>query len=296
MITASAAATLNYQANVSSTEDNGHRWLVQLHPLELDRGPIEIQQSVTKLGRSSDCDIQIEEDSVSRFHAEIQKTPDGFIVVDCNSTNGVLVNDQRVTSLLLKSGDRLQLGARIYRFLANSDFEAQYHETVYSMMTRDGLTGVHNKRYLLECLQREVARCKRYQRPISVLLMDVDHFKKINDTLGHLIGDEVLKELARRLQAELREDEILARFGGEEFAVVMVEVDPERAMQIGERCRLAICSTPFQLSSGPLDVSVSVGVAAPAIETLLTIDQLMTEADTRLYEAKRGGRNRVVGP
>ncbi len=295
MLTASAAATLNYQANVVNAEDNGGRWLVQLHPLELDRGPIEINQATTKLGRSSDCDIQIEEDSVSRFHAEIQKTPDGFVVIDCNSTNGVLVNDQRVSSVLLKSGDRLQLGARIYRFLANSDFEAQYHETVYSMMTRDGLTGVHNKRYLLECLQREAARCKRYQRPISILLMDVDHFKKINDTLGHLVGDEVLKELSRRLQAELREDEILARFGGEEFAVVMVEVDLVHARQIGERCRLAVCSTPFQLSSGPLDVSVSVGVAAPAIDTLTSIDQVMAEADTRLYDAKRAGRNCVMG-
>lgn len=295
MLTASAAATLNYQANVVNAEDNGSRWLVQLHPLELDRGPIEIKQATTKLGRSSDCDIQIEEDSVSRFHAEIQKTPDGFTVVDCNSTNGVLVNDQRVSSVLLKSGDRLQLGARIYRFLANSDFEAQYHETVYSMMTRDGLTGVHNKRYLLECLQREVARCKRYQRPISILLMDVDHFKKINDSLGHLIGDEVLKELARRLQAELREDEILARFGGEEFAVVMVEVELDHARQIGERCRLAVCSTPFQLSSGPLDVSISVGVAAPSIDSLNCIEQVMTEADTRLYDAKRAGRNCVMG-
>lgn len=295
MLTTSAAATLNYQANVQNSEDNGRRWLVQLHPLELDRGPMELVESTTTLGRSSDCDIHIEEDSVSRVHAEIVRTPDGFIVVDRNSTNGVLVNEQRVTSTLLKSGDRVQLGARIFKFLANTDFEAQYHETVYSMMTRDGLTGVHNKRYLLESLQREVSRCKRYHRPIAVLLMDVDHFKKINDTLGHLIGDEVLKELARRLQAELREDEVLARFGGEEFAVVMVEADLEHARQVAERCRLAVCSTPFLLTSGPLDVSVSAGVCGPAIESLGSIDDLMTQADTYLYEAKRAGRNRVMG-
>lgn len=294
MIIGSAAATLNYQTNLVSTRDDGPRWLIQLHPLELDRGPIEINQQTTKIGRSKECDIQIDDDSVSRLHIEIRKTSDGFLVVDCESTNGVLVNDQRVNSLLLRSGDRLQLGTRIFRFLANSDFESQYHETVYNMMTRDGLTGVHNKRYLLECLQREVARCKRFQRPMSVLLMDVDHFKKINDSFGHLVGDEVLKELARRLQCELREDEVLARFGGEEFAVVMVEVDPQQALQIGERCRLAICSTPFPLSSGPLDVSVSVGVSAPAILDLDSVDQLLSEADARLYEAKRNGRNRVV--
>ena len=286
-------ATLNYQVDDEQASESSTRWLVQIHPLDLDCGPIELDDEITTLGRSDECTIQVDEESVSRKHAEIRRTSSGFEIVDLGSTNGVLVNEIPAEQVALRSGDRIQLGARVYRFLSDNDFEAQYHETVYSMMTRDGLTGAYNKRYLLESLAREIHRCKRYQRPIAVALMDIDHFKAVNDTHGHLVGDEVLKELARRLHDVLRDDEVLSRFGGEEFAVVMVEADREQAIEVAQRCRLAICNTPFETAAGPLEITASFGVSVPAPESLASVDPILAEADERLYDAKHDGRNCV---
>lgn len=183
----------------------------------------------------------------------------------------------------------------MFRFLAHDDLETRYHETVYAMMTRDGLTATFNKRYLLETLAREVARCRRHRRPIALALLDVDHFKPINDTHGHLAGDDVLRSLAERLRGVLREDDILARFGGEEFAILMVELDTSAALTAAERCRQAVEQTPIPTSAGPIPVTVSLGVAAPPVGSLGTAEELLKFADDRLYEAKRDGRNRVAG-
>ena len=236
----------------------------------------------------------INDDSVSRHHAEIRLTNQGPVILDLDSTNGITVNGTSVRAHHLSSGDCVQLGSHVYRFLADDDLESQYHATVYSMMTRDGLTGAYNKRYLEETLDREVARCKRHERPIAVIMIDVDNFKAVNDTYGHLIGDQVLKEIAERLQTLLRKDDVLARFGGEEFAVLMVEANMEHASDIAERCRVAIADTPVQTTAGEVPVTISLGLAAPNPSDLGRSDELVIEADERLYEAKRAGRNRVV--
>lgn len=272
--------------------EGSKRWLVQIHPLDLDRGPIEITGTV-KIGRDQLCDLHLPDNSVSRQHAEIQCEDGGYIIEDLGSTNGVIVNEEKVQCRELQTGDRIKLGGRIFRFLADNDLEAQYHETVYSMMTRDGLTGVFNKRYLLESLDREVARCKRYLRPIAVIMMDIDHFKSINDTHGHLAGDEVLQELAHRLGSMLRDDEILARFGGEEFAIVIVESDRDKAIQVAERCRERIADKAFDTSAGMLDITISLGVCAPPVDRIEDRVSLLAAADEHLYEAKENGRNQV---
>ncbi|QDV69850.1 Response regulator PleD [Rosistilla carotiformis] len=270
------------------------RWLVQIHPLDLDRGPIEISETIL-IGRDANCCLHLPDNSVSRRHAEIEKQDDVYTIRDLESTNGVVINGMPITEHVLQTGDRIQLGSRIFRFLADHDLEAQYHETVYAMMTRDGLTGVFNKRYLLESLDREVARCRRYQRPIAVILLDVDHFKLINDTYGHLAGDEVLQQLSMRLEHVLRSDEILARFGGEEFAIVIVESDRAKALDVAERCRKACAEAAFETSAGLLEVTISLGVSAPAVDEIETQSALLDAADKFLYQAKENGRNQVAG-
>ncbi|QDV58232.1 diguanylate cyclase [Rosistilla oblonga] len=279
-----------------ATQDavGSQRWLVQIHPLDLDRGPIEIMETI-QIGRDSHCSLRLPDHSVSRRHAEIVKQGDHYTIRDLGSTNGVIINGQAVQSHELQTGDRIQLGSRIFRFLADHDLEAQYHETVYSMMTRDGLTGVFNKRYLLESLDREVARCRRYKRPIAVILLDIDHFKSINDTHGHLAGDEVLQQISSRLGDVLRSDEILARFGGEEFAIVIVESNRKNALDVAERCRKACAKEAFKTSAGLLEVTISLGVAAPAVDEIETRAALLDAADKYLYQAKHAGRNQVVG-
>ncbi|MEM8671168.1 MAG: GGDEF domain-containing protein [Planctomycetota bacterium] len=272
----------------------GEQSLVQIYPMDLNRGPISLRLDRFVLGRSDDCDLSISDDAVSRHHAEIRQTDDGVVLIDLDSTNGVLVNSQAVTTKSLQSGDCLQLGSHVFRFLADDDLETQYHATVYSMMTRDGLTGAYNKRYLEETLEREVARCRRHSRPISVIMMDVDHFKAVNDQLGHTIGDLVLQELVLRLQKVLRQDDVLARFGGEEFALILVEANPENTAIVAERCRRAIADTPFQTPAGELRITLSLGVTTPDSQELGTATELIHEADQRLYQAKRAGRNRIV--
>ncbi len=275
--------------------DQGERWLVQVHPLDLECNRIALNKQTVVLGRSEKCQVVLDDDSVSRQHARIDVTPEGYTIQDMGSTNGVLVNDQLVESQILRTGDRIQLGQRIFRFLADTDVEAQYHETVYSMMTRDGLTSAFNKRYLLECLDREVARAQRAARTLAVILLDIDHFKSINDTHGHLVGDEVLRELALRLSGLLSGDEVFARFGGEEFAIIDGEASHESACHLAELCRQEIASRPFETADGPLEVTISLGVAAPDPRSIQSRDAILTLADERLYEAKRLGRNRVVG-
>ena len=272
----------------------GKRSLVQIHPLDLNRGPIALEHSQITLGRSSQCDIPIADHSISRQHAEIRTTESGPVIVDLESTNGISVNGSAVELHPLKSGDCIQLGNHVFRFLADDDLEAQYHETVYSMMTRDGLTGAYNKRYLEETLEREVARCKRHQRPLALIMIDVDNFKSVNDSYGHMIGDQVLQELASRLQSILRKDDVLARFGGEEFAILMVEAHAEHAIEIAERCRGAVAAEPIQATIGAVPVTISLGVTAPQSVDLGTGNELIADADARLYEAKRAGRNRIV--
>lgn len=275
-------------------QEQGERWLVQVHPLDLEQNRVQLTDRAVVLGRSENCEIILDDDSVSRQHARIAATEDGYIIEDLGSTNGVLVNDELTEHHPLRTGDRIQLGQRIFRFLADTDVEAQYHETVYSMMTRDGLTSTFNKRYLLECLDREIARASRHHRQLAVTLLDIDHFKSVNDTHGHLVGDEVLRELAMRLNSVLREDQVFARFGGEEFAILDGEGDITSATEVAERCRNAVASTPFETSEGPLEVTISLGVAIPELNANPTRDELLAVADERLYAAKRAGRNRVV--
>jgi diguanylate cyclase (GGDEF)-like protein len=158
----------------------------------------------------------------------------------------------------------------------------------------DGLTQLHNRRYLTDFLERELARARRHARPLSVLLFDIDKFKAINDTHGHLAGDHVLRELAARLKPTVRREDLLARYGGEEFALVLVEADHKQAVGTGERIRRAVETRPFEFDGETLNVTVSIG-AATAADEHHTPDDLLQAADAKMYQAKRTGRNKVVG-
>jgi hypothetical protein len=161
--------------------------------------------------------VQVDRDSVSRRHARVFRTGEQWMVEDLGSTNGSYVNDVPVQRSVLRDNDFLKIGAAIFKFLSGVGVEASYYEEIYRMTIIDGLTGAHNKRYFIEFLDREMARCARYGRPLSLVMFDIDHFKKINDQHGHLTGDHVLKEIAKRLHARIRR-EGLARCSGEEFA------------------------------------------------------------------------------
>ena len=249
------------------------------------------------VGRGSDCDIQIDRDSVSRRHARVFKEKDQWFVEDLGSTNGSYINDAPISRSRLTDMDFVKIGSAIFKFLTGSSVETAYHEEIYRMTIIDGLTGAHNKRYFVEFLEREIARCSRYCRPLSLLMFDIDHFKKINDTHGHLTGDYVLKEMSRRLLGRIRKEELFARYGGEEFACVLPETDHSGAMAFAEQIRHLVSSDQFVHDGEQFSVSISVGVAMFHSSDGSSIDaeEFIRMADQNLYSAKHAGRNRVVG-
>jgi diguanylate cyclase (GGDEF)-like protein len=246
------------------------------------------------LGRGNDCDIRINDHSVSRRHARIQPGADGYYAVDLQSTNGTFVNDVPASICKLKDGDYLRVGNCIYRFLAGGNVEAEYHEEIYRLTIIDALTEVHNKRYLLEFLDRELARSARHRRPLALVLFDLDRFKGINEELGHLGGDFTLRELAACVKGDVRKEELFARYGGEEFVIVLPETTVAGGVTVAERIRGRVEKHPFQYEGKSYPVTVSVGVAGTDGGEPLTPNELIRRADENLFKAKHEGRNRVV--
>src|SRR6516164_7889907 len=212
--------------------------LVKIYPPGPGMGArFVLGENVVVIGRGKDCDIRINDHSVSRTHARIELTAEGFTATDLQSTNGTFINDLSAADRRLSDGDYLRVGSSILRFLSGGNVEAEYHEEIYRLAISDALTEVHNHRYLLEFLEREVARSVRHHRPLAVVLFDIDFFKAVNDKLGHLCGDYVLRELSALVKASVRKEELFARYGGEEFALVLPETNESDARQAGERLR-----------------------------------------------------------
>jgi diguanylate cyclase (GGDEF)-like protein len=253
-----------------------------------------LSDSPVVLGRGNDCDIRINDHSVSRRHARIQPGADGYYAVDLQSTNGTFVNDVPASICKLKDGDYLRVGNCIYRFLAGGNVEAEYHEEIYRLTIIDALTDIHNKRYLLEFLDRELSRSARYKRPLALILFDLDRFKNINEELGHLGGDFTLRELAACVKGGVRKEELFARYGGEEFAVVLPETNFEGAAAVAERIRILVEKHLFQYEGKSYPVTISVGVSFTDGDVALTPNELIQQADAKLFQAKHAGRNRVV--
>jgi len=275
---------------------NRQACLVHIYPTGPGMGTrYTLADSRLVLGRDNDCDICLGDLSVSRHHARIQPGMDGYYVVDLQSTNGTFVNDKPASMCKLKDGDYLRFGNWIFRYLSGGNVEADYHEEIYRLTIIDALTGIHNKRYLMDFLDRELARSARHHRPLSLALIDIDHFKSINDQLGHLGGDYALRELAETLKEGVRREELFARYGGEEFAVVWPETTFQGAMQVGERLREAAAKHPFRYEEKAFRLTISMGVATTDGETPLIPIDLIRQADEKLYQAKQAGRNRVIG-
>jgi diguanylate cyclase (GGDEF)-like protein len=246
------------------------------------------------IGRGDDCDVRLVDHSVSRKHARIEPGTEGYFVSDQQSTNGTFVNDKQLDGpWLLQDGDYLRVGNCLYRYLAGGNIEAEYHEEIYRLTILDGLTQIHNGRYLNEFLDREVVRSQRHSRPLSVLAVDIDKFKSLNDSLGHLCGDFVLRELADVIRGNVRTEDLFARCGGEEFVLVLVETTEEGAVQVAERLREAVAKHQFRFESTPVNLTISIGVASTVGDATLSPIALRRAADEKLYEAKRTGRNRV---
>ncbi|MCY1043809.1 GGDEF domain-containing protein [Corallococcus sp. bb12-1] len=268
--------------------------LVQIHGPELGKKYV-LEETEFTIGRDQHNHIVVDLDNVSRRHARIWGRQGKMFVEDLQSTNGTYLNDKEVIQAQpLRSGDLVKVGGSIFKFLDGDNIETQYHETIYTLTIADGLTGINNKRYFLEYLEREMGRSHRYQRSMSMFMFDIDHFKQINDVHGHLAGDYVLRELAQSIKRLVRREQCFARYGGEEFAVVMPEDGPDKARVFAEKIRKLVEDKVFTFEDKVIPVTISLGVAEVASE-MSEPTQFIKVADMNLYKAKKTGRNRVVG-
>jgi two-component system cell cycle response regulator len=257
-----------------------------------------LETDETILGRGSNAHVQLDESSISRRHASITRDDAGrYIVEDLGSTNGTFVCGRRVKRTALRSGDRVQLGREcVFRFAIVDQTEESFQRRLYESSMRDTLTGIANRRCLFERLTTEMAHARGNGADVAVVMFDVDHFKVINDTFGHLAGDQVLRAIALCGSQMLRVGDLFARYGGEEFAVIIRDATRDDAMALAERLRGAIARLRVEVGGGSVPVTVSVGVALLS-ECEKEDDglELFARADARMYAAKLAGRNRVSG-
>ncbi len=266
--------------------------VVVIHGANLGRRA-DIGEAPVLVGRSQEADLSIAHKSVSREHCRIWREGKAYFIRDLGATNPTRVNDRRIDGdAILADGDQVTVGGCILKFISQDSVEAQYHEEIYQLATHDALTELCNRRHFTELADKEIARALRHARPLSLCILDVDLFKPVNDRYGHNSGDEVLRQIGALVRRHARSDDLPARIGGEEFALLLPECGIDAAVAFAERLREAVAATAFAPGGEPQRITVSIGVAAlgpgrgdrPA---------LMAAADAALYRAKHEGRNRV---
>ena len=246
------------------------------------------------IGRAPEAGIMIPDDSVSREHAKIISRGNSVAIDDMGSSNGTFIHDDRVQSpTTLTDGDILRLGSILLKFFAHDNIERVFHDKIYRMATIDAGTQIFNKKYLLETLESEFRHSRIYGRPLSVIYYDLDFFKKVNDAHGHSCGDHILCESAQVVKACMRAEDILARFGGEEFVAILPGADGRTAADLAERIRSGMEAHAFVFEGKTLKQTISIGVSENQ-SAFATATDLLNDADRKLYQSKHSGRNRVT--
>jgi len=279
-------------SKISERQSTGESALVVIYGMDLGR-KYDLTKPQFSIGRSSKCDIQIDQESISRNHAVLVNDGKRVRVRDLGSTNGTYVNDAPVKDVEVHNGDFIKIGRTIFKFIAGGNIESDYHEEIYRLTTVDGLTQIFNKRYFTENVDRELSRAHRYGRALTMIMFDIDHFKTINDSFGHLAGDHVLKLLASVVRTHIRREDVFARYGGEEFSILLPEVGLKSAAGTAEKIRKLVEGHRFVFEEEPIPVTISLGCAAVTQDTQDTT-ALIKAADERLYAAKHAGRNQVA--
>lgn len=257
----------------------------EMFPLNEDR---------TTIGRGLQTDVRINDEGISRTHALVEADGGHYYLSDAGSTNGTYANGDKVDRHPLEEGDKIQIGASsVLKFTYHDDIDEDFQRNLYESALRDRLTGVFNRGYFNNRLESDVAFALRHGKPLSLVLFDIDDFKKINDTHGHPAGDALLAALANRVAGTTRSEDIFARYGGEEFVLICRDVDALRAARAAYRIADTVAARAFEVEGKELEVTVSVGVADLGMLVEPKADALVEASDAALYVAKRNGKNRV---
>ncbi|MEP6719574.1 MAG: GGDEF domain-containing protein [bacterium] len=272
---------------------------------ELMAVPIPLERSQVTIGRALEADVRINDLRASRLHARINSNHDAqtnetvYSITDLSSTNGTLLNGELITEALLNDGDKIVIGDHLFRFDMLDEIDREFQQQIHRLLAHDELTGLLTSKSFFSELRREAARAQSESRPFCVLMMDLDHFKEVNDTYGHLVGSKTLEETGHVIKQALRAGDVAARFGGEEFAAFLLDANYAQGLVAAERVRIAVAEHAFPASrqdstepSTTHSITISLGVAAFPDDATDPI-QLVELADSALYRAKRGGRNRI---
>ncbi|HLV20273.1 MAG TPA: GGDEF domain-containing protein [Polyangiaceae bacterium] len=246
-------------------------------------------------GRHPSNDVVIDDAGVSRRHARVVREGGVHFLQDLRSRNGTYLKGERIEYSPLRDGDWIQLGARVgFRYILSDEQQEKVLRQLYESSTRDALTGAYNRQHFDERLRSELAYASRHETIASLVLFDIDHFKQVNDSFGHQCGDAVLKQVTAAVIRTLRAEDVLARFGGEEFAVILRGIDIRGAARAAERIRAVVAASPALYEGRCIPLSISAGCASLTCASEPVPKALIGVADRRLYAAKRGGRDRVV--
>lgn len=255
----------------------------------------KLGQGETILGRSQQATVRINDDGVSRKHVRVWVRGAEVDIEDLGSANGTFINGAAVSKQRLADGDKIRVGTTtVLKFSYADSVDASFQEQMYEAALRDALTKVFNKKYFLDRLESEFAFSKRHKTPLSVIMLDIDFFKKVNDTYGHLAGDAALVSVAKAAGAMVRTEDVFARYGGEEFGIVCRGILGKNATVLGERVRSAVERHVFIWEGVRIPLTVSAGVACYPDFDAANMLELLARADEGLYASKHGGRNRVT--
>ena len=252
-----------------------------------------LAETPVEIGRGATDGLMLDADSVSRRHARVEWTGTNHRIVDTGSTNGTFVNGSRIQGHELRDGDRVQIGKVLLKYIATGNIEAAYHEEFQRLMRFDPLTGCCNKRTFDDALRTAVSTAKTRPKALTLVVFDLDHFKKINDTHGHVAGDSVLCELASVAREAMPKELLFGRVGGEEFAALWEGSDKSAMVGVAESVRRAAAAHPFTFEGKRLSLTISAGVAERPSGSDESAEALYERADAKLYSAKNSGRNNV---
>src|SRR3954452_5536572 len=255
----------------------------------------KVEGDKTVIGRGQKAQVRLLDDGISREHAQVVVEGNRIFLEDLGSTNGTFCNGLKVDRKELADGDKILVGSTtILKFTYHDNLDEMFQKQMYESALRDGLTKAFNKKYFTDRLESEFTFATRHASPLALVLFDIDHFKKVNDTHGHQAGDHVLFEISSLLSSALRAEDVFARYGGEEFAVICRGSDESQAQVVGERMRKAVEGHRFVYEGTLIPVTISVGIALLPNAAVKDANDIVGFADQALYKSKNGGRNRVT--
>lgn len=265
--------------------------------------PIPLEREEVILGRALEADVRVNDSKISRRHARILAVPNEetgkteYVLNDLNSRNGTLLNGHKINNEVLHHGDKITIGENILRFEMLDEIDREYQRQIHRLLSHDDLTGLLSSRSFFSELRREAAKSRESKKPFCVLMMDIDFFKDVNDTYGHLTGSKTLEEIGGCIMGNLRSGDAAARFGGEEFAAFLLDAELAQGLVAAERIRSQIENNDFSVirkgvPSEKHKITISIGVSGFPKDSDDPIE-LVEMADSALYRAKREGRNRV---